>query len=186
MKPLESLLLLVFQRACKDDVKNNGNPHGLLPFEHRIAPGETWRQPAKRVLFLDFDGVLHPGEAGTFRYLPMLEALLRRYPLVDVVISSNWRERMTFGELIDQFSEDMAQRIVGTTPAIDGENRQSEIETFCRRYGIQDWLVLDDRAELFSPYYWRLQLIDGRQGLRDTDLALIEHWLRREHAHPSN
>ena len=46
-------------------------------------------------LFLDFDGVLHPeGEGplpndGTdFCFLPRLEALLRDYPHVGVVISS--------------------------------------------------------------------------------------------------
>lgn len=163
----------------QDDEKNNKESHSPPPLQHRIAPGEVWRRPAQRILFLDFDGVLHPGDAGTFRYVAKLEKLLRQYPVVDLVISSNWRERVPFRELIDPFSVDVAQRIVGTTPILPGEDRQSEIETFCRRHGIQDWLVLDDRAELFSPYYWRLQLIDGRLGLCDTDLDLVEHWLRR-------
>lgn len=179
MKLLESLLLRVFGQVRQDYEKNNSEPHNLPSIQHRIAPGETWRRPARRVLFLDFDGVLHPGEAGTFRYVAKLEKLLRLYPVVDLVISSNWRERMPFRELIGPFSEDVAQRIVGTTPSLPGEDRQSEIEAFCRQHDVQDWLVLDDRAELFSPYYWRLQLIDGRLGLRDTDLDLVEHWLRR-------
>jgi len=50
------------------------------------------------VLFLDFDGVLHPqggGAAGPrFSQLPLLEAWLREpdHARVGIVISSTWRE----------------------------------------------------------------------------------------------
>jgi hypothetical protein len=46
------------------------------------------------ILFLDFDGVLHPapqpGQGGEERFisLPLLEKVLRALPHVDVVISS--------------------------------------------------------------------------------------------------
>ena len=53
------------------------------------------------ILFLDFDGVLHPeGEdhilngGADFCFLPRLEALLREFPWVKIVISSSWREQL--------------------------------------------------------------------------------------------
>jgi hypothetical protein len=49
------------------------------------------------LLFLDVDGVLHPVGADYsfssrfFSHLPRLEALLREFESVDVIISSDWR-----------------------------------------------------------------------------------------------
>ena len=75
------------------------------------------------ILFLDFDGVLHPeGEGhlpndGTdFCFLPRLEELLREFPHVRIVISSSWRERLAYPTLLKPFSEDIRARIIGTTP----------------------------------------------------------------------
>ena len=48
------------------------------------------------ILFLDFDGVLHPGNRGTFERAPMLEMWLLKHPEVDVVISSSWRIENTW------------------------------------------------------------------------------------------
>lgn len=46
------------------------------------------------ILFLDFDGVLHPEhchESKHFCRLPILEAALRQVPETKVVITSTWR-----------------------------------------------------------------------------------------------
>ena len=47
------------------------------------------------ILFLDFDGVLHPEpcdeDGEPFCNLPALEAILRDFPAVEIVISSMWR-----------------------------------------------------------------------------------------------
>ena len=78
------------------------------------------------VLFLDFDGVLHsepslPKEA--FSQLPLVEAILREFPSVEVVISSTWRldwvgdsDAAAVENLRRYFSPDIAQRVVGVTP----------------------------------------------------------------------
>lgn len=78
------------------------------------------------VLFLDFDGVLHaepslPKEV--FSQLPLVEAVLRDCPWVDIVISSTWRldwmgdsDATAVENLRRYFSPDIAQRVVGVTP----------------------------------------------------------------------
>ncbi|WP_205895069.1 HAD domain-containing protein [Metapseudomonas otitidis] len=52
------------------------------------------------ILFLDFDGVLHPEYDGqatpadvVFCHLPRFEAVMRDHPEVEIVISSTWREQ---------------------------------------------------------------------------------------------
>jgi hypothetical protein len=47
--------------------------------------------PFAKVVFLDFDGVLHPGFSETFRHLPTFDRFLRTMPDTSVVISSDWR-----------------------------------------------------------------------------------------------
>lgn len=75
------------------------------------------------ILFLDFDGVLHPeGEdhifngGADFCFLPRLEALLRKFPFVKIVISSSWREQLLYKDLLKPFSNDIRARILGSTP----------------------------------------------------------------------
>ena len=72
---------------------------------------QAWRAPTSRMLFLDFDGVQHPGESGTLRHVAKLESVLWQNASVDVVISPNWREPTLCCELIEIFSDDMAGRI---------------------------------------------------------------------------
>lgn len=75
------------------------------------------------ILFLDFDGVLHPDgfryPVKDFRYfhlLPRLESLLRIHPQVRIVISSLWRLRMELPQLREIFSPDIRERVIDTTP----------------------------------------------------------------------
>ena len=75
------------------------------------------------ILLLDFDGVLHPeGEdhflngGSDFCFLPRLEALLREFPHVKIVISSSWREQLLYKTLLKPFSSDIRARVLGATP----------------------------------------------------------------------
>ena len=97
------------------------------------------------ILFLDFDGVLHPEydrQAApadvAFCHLPRFEAVMRDHPEVEIVISSTWREQFPLDDLRARFSPDIAARIVGATPItprIDGKYLPA------RREGeILDWL----------------------------------------------
>ena len=90
------------------------------------------------IIFLDFDGVLHPEYVEqtvpadvAFCRLPHVEAVLRYYPCVDIVISSTWRTQFSLSELQEFFSPDIAARIIDVTPVIDNkyvlERRECEI-----------------------------------------------------------
>ena len=93
------------------------------------------------ILFLDFDGVLHPEydrQAApadvAFCHLPRFEAVMCDHPEVEIVISSTWREQFPLDDLRARFSPDIAARIVGATPItprIDGKylpaRREGEI-----------------------------------------------------------
>lgn len=75
------------------------------------------------ILFLDFDGVLHPeGEyhihnvGADFCFLPRLDTLLREFSFVKIVISSSWREQLHYKTLLKPFSSDIRYRILGATP----------------------------------------------------------------------
>lgn len=116
--------------------------------------------------FLDFDGVLHPffplpdlsdEENAHFSSLPRFEAIVRQCPNLMLVISSSWRNKYSLEELRRFFSPDIAQRIIGATPAIgsgsgDGA-RQVEVEAWLEQRGLagQRWIGIDDYATLYSP-----------------------------------
>ena len=78
--------------------------------------------PKLMILFLDFDGVLHPQYEHepvptelAFCHLARFEALMRKFPSVEIVISSTWREQFSMEVLRAKFSTDIAARIIGRT-----------------------------------------------------------------------
>lgn len=61
------------------------------------------------ILFLDFDGVLHPEhchESKHFCCLPFLEGVLREIPDCELVITSTWRLHKPLDDLRSYFSSD--------------------------------------------------------------------------------
>jgi len=73
------------------------------------------------ILFLDFDGVLHPiptKDRNLLCHIPPLETVLRAFPQVRIVISSWWRASQTIHELREYFSEDIRTRIIDMTPLV--------------------------------------------------------------------
>jgi len=116
------------------------------------------------ILFLDFDGVLHPRyENGpvpveaAFCHLPRFEAVMHDFPEVQIVISSTWREQFSLDKLRTWFSADIAARIVGATPIVPAdhpgslERRESEIVAWLVEQGrsSEPWLALDDSTWQF-------------------------------------
>lgn len=117
------------------------------------------------ILFLDFDGVLHPeGEdhihngGVDFCFLPRLEALLREFPHVRIVISSSWREQLAYRTLLKPFSDDIRVRIIGATPPREFglphpfAHREGEILAWLQLHDAVDesWVALDDAAWQFD------------------------------------
>ncbi|WP_110253399.1 HAD domain-containing protein [Undibacterium pigrum] len=147
------------------------------------------------ILFLDFDGVLHPepchNEVQLFSCLPRLEAILRDYPAVQIVISSTWREGRSISEIRSYFSDDISARIIGVTPAwndipditeVIGYKRHAEIEGWLRYSGEpwQDWVAIDDKAYLFKPFLQNLVKTNPAKGL--DECAELDLRLRFEKA----
>ncbi len=141
------------------------------------------------VLFLDFDGVLHTLNAPDhrrFQHLNRLETLLRRFPSVDLVISSTWREMHGLDQLRTFFSSDMAARVIDTTghaaelnstpDRLIGYPREAEIFDWMRthRSASNNWLALDDSPWLFSPFSPNLITVNAHVGIDDGVLATLE------------
>ena len=146
------------------------------------------------ILFLDFDGVLHPvgsKEGSYFCQLPMLEAFLQNEaPDWKIVISSSWREYFSFQELLSFFSVDIRARIIGCTLP-DGDAallntwgqqamlipREVQIRQFLFQRGLggERWLALDDMAGWFSGGSKNPNLIlcDASVGFGDHELAQL-------------
>lgn len=136
------------------------------------------------VLFLDFDGVLHPQEHGgeLFCRRPLLWDILRARPQVRVVFSTAWREKYALEELVAFATagggEDLAARFVGVTPihpldlAEECRHREKECLAWlaANRHG-GPWLAVDDVEQWFSCP--QLYLVDCETGLTAEDAARI-------------
>ena len=132
------------------------------------------------ILFLDFDGVLHPEhchESKHFCLLPVLENVVRQVPEVGLVITSTWRLQVSLDELRMHFTPDVAARIVGVTPQFCSLNdvpstlvsyeREAECHAWLWANHIPHvgWLAVDDRSWLYRPFCKSLFLVNGKEGL---------------------
>lgn len=140
---------------------------------------------AVQVLFLDFDGVMHPEfchESKHFVHLNTFETVIRAAPHIELVISSTWRQKRSLDELKALFTADVVARIVGATPlyaqleevpdTLHGFEREAECRAWLHQHGraAQEWLALDDRSWNFRPFNPHVLLVDGEVGL-DADAA---------------
>lgn len=147
------------------------------------------------ILFLDFDGVLHPEGEGhlpsdgkEFCFLPRFEALLRQFSDVKVVISSAWRKRLTFEALTAPFSEDIRRRIIGVTPprgtgrVHSYAHRESEILAWLEQHGASghQWVALDDAEWQFDTHKDRLVVCGSFSGFDDLVEADLRAHFKRE------
>lgn len=140
------------------------------------------------ILFLDFDGVLHPwGSRKPFANAPLLAEVVKDYPALDIVISSSWRTNMTLPQLKALLPADIASHVVGKTPDLQGyigqtdrdsddwlKTRQDECEEWLKlndRLG-EDWIALDDEGINFRSKD-RLVKPDTRKGIGPEDMALL-------------
>jgi hypothetical protein len=141
------------------------------------------------ILFLDFDGVLHPDpcfdEARLFERAPLLAAALGLFPEVAVVLSTSWRTQCAFDQLLAGLPAGLRERVIdvtptfamaGTPPPLLPYRRQAECLQWLRASGDAQapWVALDDRASLFTPYCEQLVLCDSLQGF-DTAAAARLH-----------
>ncbi len=162
----------------------------LSPTMVSIGPS-IWHASTIQVLFVDFDGVLHPEfchESKHFMHRDAFEAVVRAFPHIELVISSTWRLQRPLNVLKALFSEDVAARVIGTTPlyaeledvpdTLEGYQREAECRSWLRQHGraAQEWLALDDRSWNFRPFNRNVFLVDGHVGL---DACAAENLIAR-------
>jgi hypothetical protein len=146
------------------------------------------------IVFLDFDGVLHPdpcpGAARLFEKAARLAHVLEEFPEVGLVLSTAWRHARPYEQLLEALPEPLRQRIIGATPtfgdfetstALIPYRRQAECMQWMRRNQLQDeaWLALDDRPSGFTPYCENLIGCHPRYGFDATVEARLRSALQR-------
>lgn len=124
------------------------------------------------ILFLDFDGVTHPefcDPVGYFCRLPAIEAVLREYPHVEIVVSSTWRldfddEAESTIQMRKHFSFDIASRVVGVTPDIRSPEQKNAPRTWVTGLRGTPWIALDDTQACISEDRTQMMIVDGATG----------------------
>jgi hypothetical protein len=132
------------------------------------------KTPAGRnglVLYLDFDGVLHPEGVlwnhkrgayliappgyALFQHADLLVQLLKAYPTVQIVLSTAWVLRYGVKDTAKRLPIELQQRVIGATFHSRHMNKgdfqtiergQQVFEDVLRRRPL-DWLALDDTNE---------------------------------------
>jgi hypothetical protein len=138
-----------------------------------------------RVIFGDFDGVLHPsggppGAVLPFEWLPQLAAILEGWNDVRLVVSSTWRESFSLDELRD-FLECLGDRffgVIGPGPKADA------IARFLAEHpDVTDAVVLDDeRADFPADFSVAVVECNPLFGIScPSTKAKLLAWLRAEH-----
>lgn len=138
------------------------------------------------IVFLDFDGVLHPfgnRHARPFCDLPRFEAVMRDAPAASIVVTSTQREDQTLAQLRAPFAPDVAARVVGVTPALQLHSaadlagiRHREILAYLAAYPSSGpWLAVDDDAALYPSGLPNLLLCED--GFSAREAAQLVRWL---------
>jgi hypothetical protein len=136
------------------------------------------------VLFLDFDGVLHPGSGlGDTRFVHVnaLEATLSRLE-VRIVISSSWRFHFPLEDILQVLPTGLSQRVVGATgPAHIGRwARFHEIKAWIDRHEPgADWRALDDAVFEFPKSCPQLIACHPQEGFGHRQGLELVRWLAR-------
>lgn len=120
------------------------------------------------ILFLDFDGVLHPdavfrphnrplelrAEGSLMMHSLILERILDDFPAIDVVLSTSWVRTLGYERTLKKMPDGLRRRVKGATwhkamrhggfdPFSDW-SRFEQIHSHVRRHGIKHWVAIDD------------------------------------------
>jgi len=135
-----------------------------------------------RVLFLDFDGVLHPSLAAPsqyFMHLPALVAVLDEASC-EIVISSSWRFEHSLEGLRRRFPARLRKRVTQTTGeglACRHARYREILECLAFRADVPDWRALDDSRFEFPETCEHLILCPAAKGLGRPQLESLHRWL---------
>lgn len=141
------------------------------------------------IIFLDFDGVLHPYGVPEgpqcFTQIPVLGQLLEALPQARVVLSTTWRTSHGLEACKAFFPREFADRVIdATADRVDNTEipdtlwnyvREAQCWHWMRNNASADapWVALDDEPWRFSPFCKKLYLTDPNTGLVGADIGRI-------------
>lgn len=132
-------------------------------------------------LFLDFDGVLHSGQAKPAEYFYKMPLLVEAIgdANIHIIISSSWRFQWTYEEIEGHFPENIRSKVAGMTgnAFIGRHARWTEIITYVRDKKISNWRAIDDSRFEFPNPCLELIWCEGSRGLEQSQVAEIRRWL---------
>lgn len=129
------------------------------------------------VLFLDYDGVLHPdsvylikgrptlkGEGSLFMWAEILSDILIDFPDVKIVLSTSWCRELSFSRARHYLPDNLNYRVIGSTwhSAMknsgfsdkleknnwwDQAGRYQQILRYVNRANLGNWVAIDDQPE---------------------------------------
>lgn len=135
-----------------------------------------------KVLFLDFDGVLHPSSPGIdplFSRAPLLEEALINHE-IPIVISSSWRFTHSLKQLKDKLPKKLANMVIDVTgKAIIGKYpRHTEILNYLNNSNeYSSWRSLDDSYWEFPSSCKELIRCNPNSGIGSREVKLLTEWL---------
>lgn len=116
------------------------------------------------ILYLDYDGILHPADVRVtpdeplrprvyvrgmptgqrlFRYMPLLELVLAPYPDLKIILSTSWVPALGYEFALKQLSPSLYKRVIGAT-TFHAPTRFDSIDIDAETRGLTRWLALDD------------------------------------------
>lgn len=147
------------------------------------------------LLFLDYDGVLHPdavflskkgpqlrSEGELFMWVDILERELSTLPNVRIVLSTSWVFHLGYSRALKRLPQSVQHRVIGSTwhssmqkdlsdEVVWGElSRYSQIMKYVSRSRVTNWVAIDDDSEGW-PLSERRKLVLSHSdtGLSDVD-----------------
>jgi hypothetical protein len=144
------------------------------------------------ILFLDYDGVLHPDPCydtrRLFEHAPRLAAVIAPFPEVCVVLSTSWRTARAMDAVLAPLPAGLRERVIGATPFASAFSPPPHLLPYRRhaecvqwmienRQADRDWIALDDRTSWFSPACEYLIACDSQAGFNDEAAGRLRAFL---------
>jgi hypothetical protein len=136
-----------------------------------------------KILFLDFDGVLHSlgaSKSDLFTRCSYLEDSCSNYPF-GIVITSNWRITNTIDEMILRLPPNMRSKVIGVTKVLQEKKhkRFKEIKNYLEDNKLYEvsWRALDDSYWEFPNACSNLIRCNPNVGITVAEQVKIVHWL---------
>jgi hypothetical protein len=159
------------------------------------------------ILFLDYDGVLHPNEVyryhsrgivleceghDLFEYAEILAEMIASHPKVTTVLSTSWVPELGFDRARSYLPDALNQRVHGATwhSALYDKTtwfslaRYEQIAAYVRRHALKNWIAIDDDdhgwADNQRHHLVHTDELEGLSKMRSQELLkeMIERWGR--------